>query len=85
MLHRLANDYQIEGNEILQNNDYLREYLSINDKQIIKRWCIRRIEEITGGIKMQKTGGVITLQQLQRNILTNITMKRLVLKMYLRQ
>ena len=85
MLHRLANDYQIEGNEILQNNDYLREYLSINDKQIIKRWCIRRIEEITGGIKMQRLAGVITLQQLQRNILTNITMKRLVLKMYLRQ
>ena len=55
MLHRLANDYQIEGNEILQNNDYLREYLSINDKQIIKRWCIRRIEEITGGIKNAKT------------------------------
>jgi len=55
MLHRLANDYQIEGNEIFQNNDYLREYLSINDKQIIKSWCIRRIEAITGGIKNAKT------------------------------
>ncbi|NLX64489.1 MAG: response regulator [Clostridiaceae bacterium] len=55
MLHRLANDYQIEGNEMFQNNDYLREYLSIDDKQIIKRWCIRRIEAITGGIKNAKT------------------------------
>jgi two-component system response regulator YesN len=55
MLHRLANDYQIEESEILKSDNYLREYLTINDKLMIKSWCISRIEEITGFIKDAKT------------------------------
>lgn len=55
ILHRLANDYQIEGNEIILNNNYIREYLSINDKLNIKSWCLSRIEAIAGSIKAAKT------------------------------
>ncbi len=54
MIHRLAIDYGIEEKDTLQNNNYLREYLGLNDKLHIKSWCLGRIEEITGGIKLAK-------------------------------
>jgi two-component system response regulator YesN len=55
MLHRLASDYQIEDNVTFQNNNYIQEYLSINDILYLKSWCLSRIEEIAGSIKVAKT------------------------------
>jgi two-component system response regulator YesN len=51
VLHRLALDYGLERTEIFKGQNYLREFLALNDPLHVKGWCRDRIELVTTGIK----------------------------------
>jgi two-component system, response regulator YesN len=51
MLHRLALEYDIEEGDLFKRQNYLSEFLSIEELTTLKVWCSNRINFITGSIK----------------------------------
>ena len=63
MFHRLAYDYGIEGSETFKRQNYLTEFLLIEDTATLKIWCRNRIDYITGSIKfirMKRLSNIVT-------------------------
>jgi two-component system, response regulator YesN len=51
MLHRLALEYEIKENDNLKREDYLSEFLAIDEISTLKVWCKNRIDNIINKIR----------------------------------